>query len=347
MNLLAHILQAGLKENHPSCNTRHCINRNQKRKQCQICVDVCPQHVYTEGQAERPRWSQCKNCGLCVSSCPARCIAPSGQNLEAQFALTKQGGPLRIVCHEAGERKGYAVPCLAAMPWEMLAYLALIRPLVFVVGACADCPHKSRVELVQRELGFLLQFLGEETYGKQVRLEFESGDETEEKTWSRRDLLQAAARKTAQEAGKLFAEEPDRYGGLFYREMLADLVRSRRSFEAEKAVRYCVELPQLTEHCYGCGNCAKLCPNQAFAMGPEKEGKRPVYITPWRCTGCGVCTAVCRNQGNAGMAKMRVPHLDRLLLTEVASDSCRICGRPMRPGAAQPCVICRQKKKKR
>lgn len=347
MNLFSYILQAGLKENHPSCDTRHCINRNQKRKQCRVCVEACPKQVYTEGQKERPQWNRCVNCGLCVSSCPARCIAPSTQNLEAQFAQAKQGECLRIACHETEGEADYFVPCLASIPWEMLAYMALTRPLAFFVGGCASCQNPERVKLVQRELGLLLQFLGEETYLKQVTLEFEKNESVEqEKQWSRRHLLEQVTKKTAQGARKLLADDnEERYDGLFYREMLADLIRERRTTEEGRQARYVVELPQMQANCYGCGNCVKLCPNQALEIGPEKDGKRAIYITPWRCTGCGVCVEICRDHAISGVQKMRVPHLDKLYLTEVASESCERCGRPMRPGALQPCAICRQKKR--
>ncbi len=345
MSLLSFVLQAGLKENHPSCNTMHCINRKQKRKQCRVCVDICPQHVYAERQTERPKWSKCENCGLCVSACPTRCIAPSAQNLEAQFALAKPGQAIRIACQSAEEAADFKVPCLAALPWEMLAYLALIRSVTFLVGACAECGKAERVTYVRRELGLLLQFLGEELYLKQVTLEFERKGDEQERNWSRRGLLQAMTAKTARSAEYILAEElSERYEGLFYRQMLADLVRSRRASHPE--ARYVLELPRFQKNCYGCGSCAKLCPNQALTMGTEKEGRRPIYIIPWRCTGCGVCAEVCRDAGISGIEKIAVPHMDRLLLVEVMSATCQSCGRPIRPGAEQPCVICRQKKRR-
>ncbi|MBR5474802.1 MAG: 4Fe-4S binding protein, partial [Lachnospiraceae bacterium] len=251
---------------------------------------MCPKQVYSDGQKARPKWDECANCGLCVSACPTRCIAPSTKNLEEQFALANKGERLRISCCQAEEETEYQVSCLAAIPWEMLAYLALKRPLCLSVGICAECQYPERVEAVQRELGLLLQFLGEETFLKRVSLEFEKQEEEDpQKRWSRRGLLGEATKKTIQGAGKLLVgDNAERYDGMFYREMLADLIRERRSTEEGKTARYIVELPGFQENCYGCGNCVKLCPNQALEIGPEKDGKRSVYITPWKCTGCGV-----------------------------------------------------------
>jgi NADP-reducing hydrogenase subunit HndC len=46
----------------------------------------------------------------------------------------------------------------------------------------------------------------------------------------------------------------------------------------------------LTDHCMGCGACARACPQQAIVG----EHKRPHAIDQAKCVQCGACYAACR-----------------------------------------------------
>ncbi len=107
-----------------------------------------------------------------------------------------------------------------------------------------------------------------------------------------------------------------------------------------------VQLPRLTDQCFACGTCAKFCPQEAISCSQEKDGKRGVYITPWKCTGCGVCQAVCISKGIEGMAHYSVPHMEKILLGRVPSASCEICGQAIDPKKdSKLCVLCGVKQK--
>jgi ferredoxin len=46
----------------------------------------------------------------------------------------------------------------------------------------------------------------------------------------------------------------------------------------------------LTDHCMGCGTCARACPQRAIVG----EHKRPHAIDQAKCVQCGACYAACR-----------------------------------------------------
>ena len=166
---------------------------------------------------------------------------------------------------------------------------------------------------------------------------------------SRRDLLRTGLQKTAQGAVQLAGDGDNFISGMAYRKLLADRVRTIYTETApEDRKPYYMHLPWFQENCYGCGNCAKLCPNQAIEIGEEMDGKRLISVTPWKCVGCGVCTAVCRENGVQGNRRVKIPYLDKVPMARVATKSCGRCGRPMRPDTEDDyCASCKQKLKKK
>lgn len=353
MSLMQLFLQTSLAQNHPTRNMNHCINRKQTRKQCRECIEACPRQVYCEDMSVKPKWTECENCGLCVSACSANCIAPSTDNLKRQFQIPEGNHPIEIICAENGiEIAGRIVQknrCLAVLPWTYLAYLALLRPLILHVEACDSCPHPENVERLRKQLSLLQLFLGKERFAKQVTLDFQETKRPPVEI-SRRDFFKSTSQKTIQGTANLLTNpESGHYEGLFYRQMPADLIRVRyRETPPEERRPYSIHLPWFRQNCYACGNCVKLCPNQALEVSEETEGKRTVSITPLRCTGCGVCQEICRENAIEEIRPVSVPHLDRLPLVTVASETCTRCHRPIRPGSADHlCASCRQKKSKR
>jgi len=132
---------------------------------------------------------------------------------------------------------------------------------------------------------------------------------------------------------------------MVFRRLLARRVREETKQGEKLSCR--MMLPWMTDACFGCGICALLCPNGALEIGEEKDGKRSVYITPHKCTGCGVCKAVCRDGCVEEICSVDVPHLDRLVLAQVASRSCERCGRAISPRKEETlCIACRQKKRR-
>ena len=348
MSLLLKVLTTP-GEFHPFIDLNHCVNRKQKWLECRACVDICPKHVYDETLTAKPKWTECQNYGLCVSACTARCIAPSTPNAKRQVQLTGGEQSVTISCKDHEVANSHTEPCIGTLPWEYLAYLALDKKLVLNLTGCGACPHKECVELLQKQLTRLKSFLGEEEFAARVEMRMQEAKAGEEARMSRRDLLREGLQKTVQGTVQLAGDSDSPISGMAYRKLLADRVRTiYKETAKEERKPYYMNLPWFQEDCYGCGNCAKLCPNQAIEITRENEDTCLISVTPWRCVGCGVCTAVCREHGVQGNRRVKIPYLDKLPMARVKSKSCQRCGRPMKPTTeGEYCASCKQKVKQK
>ena len=346
MGFLVDVIRKNALDDHPFLSLSHCINRNQKHLACSACMDICPKGVYDRAQKEKPKWNECQNCGLCVTVCKTRCIAPSPANSKRHLLLAGKQGEIVLSCRRGEKQAGHVEECLALLPWEFLAYLALGGKLILNLKSCKDCPHEDCLDTLEDQLYRLKFFLGEDGYAKHVRICLE--DEAEEPTEgvSRREFFRSMAlggkKTTALVLNDVMGGKVD---AMIYRRMLAERVHELAAQEAEFSCR--MMLPWIRESCYGCGICALLCPNGALEISEEQEGVRSIHITPHKCTGCGVCKAVCRDGCIEDICAVNVPHLHRVLLAQEVSRSCAGCGRAMKPDSSETlCIACRQKKKK-
>ncbi len=266
-----------------------------------------------------------------------------------------------FVCDEAAAFGEKSVRCLAAVPWELLAVYAMNTQLTLCVGACERCTHADWAENVREQLGLLRDFLGEERWAAQIKLTDEAPKESEtkqeEKSVTRREmfagvkrsvtknLVQAAATRLPMLAG--YEADP-----MQYRRLLAEIAagerKRARAAEQEGSAQplpsYGMRLPRFTTRCFGCGICEKMCPQKAIEIGPEADGKRMIYLTPWKCTGCGLCQKACPHGGIQTLGAVRAPYLTRLPLVRVGSASCERCGTAVSPDSdPKLCPACRAK----
>ncbi len=346
MGLLIDVIKTNALEDHPSLSLSHCINRKQKHLSCTACMDICPKGVYDRKQKTPPEWNACQNCGLCVSACPSRCIAPSPSNAKRHLLLAEKTGEIVLSCRRAENAAGHVEECLSLVPWEMLAYLALGGKLILNLRLCRDCPMDACLDLLEEQLYKLKCFLGEEAYAQHVNVCFDSLPPVQGEGMSRRAFF-SALRHGGQKTAALVVNDlvGEKVDAMIYRRLLASRVREMAQRNAQFSCR--MALPWIKKECFGCGICALLCPNGAIGVGEEQEGVRSIYITPHKCTGCGVCKEVCRDGCIEQIGLMQLPHMDRLLLAQVSSCSCEDCGRAISPRKGETlCVLCRQKRRK-
>ncbi len=362
---------------HPTFNSTYCVNRKQRRLPCTICKDICPSHVYQQKRGEPPAWSHCSNCNLCVSACPSRCMTPAGDTLERYLEGYDGSGVVRIGCWKEQEICKIKEQCVAAVPWEFIAYLALRMKVEVFVRGCADCSNETGKKLCQDNLTRAQKFLKETPWEANLTMIRSEEDIPvhDEQSYSRRELLTKMKNNMLLAAVKLVPRlEEEDVDGFVFRRLLArqtqviyDQLTAQNQQEAQDPsepqngsdaqsksvskpakIPFTVQMPKLTANCYACGTCAMFCPQEAISMGEEVEGKRAVRITPWKCTACGVCTAVCRENGMNGMAYYKVPHMQQILLAKVPSASCENCGKAVDPKKEKKlCVLCELNQKKK
>ncbi|MBP3701460.1 MAG: 4Fe-4S binding protein [Lachnospiraceae bacterium] len=369
----------------PIFSVARCVNRRQHKAPCTKCIDLCPGRVFSMDPKEPLHWDQCTNCGLCVSVCPSRCFTPD-KELQKQYTENLDlSAPISFACYNESTPCTRRVECMAGIPWELIATLALYTHVVFYVGACSRCAHAQRVSCLHDNLKLVQDFLGTERFAQRVHILGQGRFELpqEDKAISRRDLFggmgitigKTAARQILDMMPFIDEEEDD--NSMAYRQLLASTVDRARTNarkaqeEAKKAQEeaaqakaenpdaqisvpaipamptFGVQLPKFLKSCFGCNICERVCPHKALEIGPEKEGKRTIYITPSLCTGCGLCSNICIHNGMAGTHLVQVPHMNKLPLVRVDSETCSKCGAAVKPGTSVNgmCAICARKKR--
>jgi len=354
------------KNERPIFTAAYCLNRAQRKYTCTICNELCPDKVFSLKAGEPLKWESCRGCGLCVSACPSACFAPS---VSMQNTLTEDLDLNRSVsfsCFEEDTLCDKTVECLAGVPWELLAVLALHTRVYLCTGSCAECDKKERVDVLEQNVAALRDFLGEELYNDRVRL-LEKGesvpDEGNESTGeakTRREVFSDVKSSLTKGLYKItvkklpFLADTDR-DGLQYRKMLANTVLQRRKeareAEPDKTIplpTYGLSLPEFNAACWGCEICSRICPHKALEFRDEGSGKKLVYIDTLLCKGCGLCARLCPEHGMNGIRTVHVPYLAKLPLVRVNGASCIKCGSPVRPGDNNGlCPTCLAKSKRK
>ena len=347
-----YVATAVMEEHHPFLNSERCINRKQKRLPCTVCKDVCPEDVFQQVRGEHPKWERCIDCKLCVSSCPGRCLAAAPENLKPYLTGYDDSGIVRIGCTSSEHVAKLEEYCVASIPWEFIAYLAL-KMKVFLYTPCADCEDSVARRLLEEHLENLKHFLGEKLYKAHV-FRIQNDDDTPpedsmDRVVTRTELLDMVKSNIKNRALKAVADvNVEDYDGLFYRRLLAAHVQKLYEAAKEQGNRtsFEVKLPHFTSSCYTCDACIRLCPQEAISFGPIKDGKRGIYLTPWKCTACDVCRIVCRDHGIDELRFMKVPHLERLLVTRVDAKVCSKCGKAIKPNSESDlCTFCATKER--
>lgn len=346
MGFLLDVIERNAVDDHPLANLAHCVNRKQKHLACSACMDICPKGVYDRAQKTPPDWGRCQNCDLCVTACATRCIAPSPTNAKKHLLLAERTGEVVLSCRRSEKRAGHVEECLAQLPWEFMAYLALGGRLTLNIKTCQSCPHEDCKALLNVQIEKLRRFLGEANWEKHVILAREEEADSPQADVDRRAFFKALAHGGKKTTALMISEAAGgKIDAMVYRRLLARRVKEIAG--QDRAFACVMTLPWIEEKCYGCGICALLCPNQALEVGEEQDGRRTIYITPHKCTGCGVCQAVCREGGIEGLCVAKLPHMDKLILAKVKSKSCEDCGRALSPDKEESlCIVCRYKKKK-
>ena len=342
MGLLLNVVMKNAQD-HPGVDLTYCVNYRQRRFECRECVRICPRQVYDKNLAVPPKWDQCQSCGLCVTACPSRCIVPPPLQIKRHLLLADRGGETTVSCERSENRADHVEACIAQMPWELLACLALGGRLQLDMQACNACPYDDCRKALEQQLQYLKAFLGKELWEKHVSICKEQVTDAQEKHVSRRGLFSGMAR-SGKKAGALALADAMQEGtdGLIYRRLLLSRVRTLES-QGKKA-EWRLRMPWFSDKCYGCGICEKLCPNRAIEISAEKEGMRSIFVQPYKCTGCGVCAQVCRWGGIEEICLVRTASLERVRMKQVKSASCMRCGRAIAPDAGkQYCAVCAQK----
>ena len=265
-NVALYALGYWAHESHPVRIDQYCLNTVQRKTPCDACSQACPQHIAIDGK--QIDWHGCTNCNLCISACPTQAIHESSASFDAFAALMDAPGDTAVLsCGRYDGRADLKVSCLAALPWELVAALALKKRVVLKVSPCKQCPDAGLYERVGELFSELKRFFGRDGFKERI-LPREPSD-------ARADRGAGAAKRTALEgamstvrrgAANLVEEAPN---VSHYRALLLDALESM-----PEAERPAVAWLTLIEDgaCRGCEICSRMCPHHAIELRvPEHD----------------------------------------------------------------------------
>ena len=336
MGMLQLAVGALMATSHPDINRNRCWNLRMHKERCSRCVDICPNG---EKIFRRPGfvqdWSACTDCGLCVSACRTRCIAPSKEQLERDGGFADSTNDTVWIGCEQSQRQNDAIrDCVGAFSWEMLAYLALNKKLVLDLTPCGECENDACAENLRRTLQRLVEFFGEPMFNLRVALAYEPEEHPyTRREMNRREMMELAtstSRNTTRKMiGKLPVLQGDEGVHAFDSRLLLNERMKKIRDAAKTPIRYNFYLPRVLENCYGCGKCERACKAEALKLQDGEDGVTRMVITPWRCSECGQCVESCTIKAMEGPVLRQVTTLGPVIVAKMTKQLCEDCHRPM------------------
>lgn len=323
----------------PTINNNKCINRVQKKYRCELCKSLCKNGAISLEKEVSIDKEKCDNCNVCASVCPTGTLVPTLEVIEKQYNKLSKYEDISISCNEESMVSDWSVQCLAMIPWEFLAYICLENKLYIIGKNCSECKHKELAENLKGNLDRLRIFLGDKTYSKNV-IFIKNDKDIPIKEFSRRELFKILG----EESKRLFTDiVPIKFeentNARIYRSLLVNKVKEIS--KSGKNIKYGWHGLQITEECWGCGMCQRICPQSAISITFDNNGQRKFSHDYTRCTHCGLCKIVCRDDAIENVTTYR--NIYEKEEWNISSLTCIECNDPIRASDGELCVSCRLK----
>lgn len=317
---------------HPAPSKARCLNSRQRKTSCTACIDNCPSGAIISPQEEKAAWNQCLNCGICAAVCPAHAIDPVEYQREQLIRMLHDGRAEHMLgCARVEGKLDGKVWCLSSLGWETLAMLALVGRVKLRRGDCEHCDRRGKLSCFERALERAQAFLTGTRFAGRIL----DADGDAQYCVSRRELFSRLwPRGNGEEAPQ---------SALNLRSLLIETIE--RTAGPEDAFTW--DAPELTQRCWACGICARICPTEAIRMQKREDGWQVVCI-PLLCTGCAVCEAVCAQEAIAAIRPVRLRADEVKQTYDVDAGSCSACGAAIRPDTGETlCMRCKAMEKSR
>ncbi len=347
-----------MKRTHPTVNRKECWNTRPHKEKCSACMDICP---YGEDIFKRPNmiksWDKCTDCGLCVSVCKTRCIAPSRQVVDADTSPVELPDDfVWIGCVKSKRENNLVRECIGALSWETLAYLALGKKVVLDATPCATCENEVCAAQFRAVLERTVEFLGPDKFNARIALAYEENElPFSRQEFSRRDLMGKMTDGSKVNSKKLlrkmpFLQNAEDAHQFDFRLMLHERIKYLRA-QTETPATYGFKLPVINDKCYGCERCVKACKTGAMQLiRNEGDTQGKIVITAWKCSECEQCRFSCSEKAIDMFALRQVTSLGPIAVKTMEINLCPSCGKAKKPNPnREMCVTCdiRERSKKR
>lgn len=338
---------------HPELDRRQCWNLHPHRKACTACKDICPfaDDIFTRPNLVKS-WDPCSNCGLCVSACPSRCISPSPDQIQRDAGEADQtDDALWIGCEKSTRKNTVVRECIAALSWETMAYLALNKRIVLDLTPCGECENDVCAALLRQNLTRLVEFFGQPLFDARFTLAYEPDEALyQPKELSRREAFSKVTLGSRQNTRQLMHMIPSLRSEMDNASLDFKLLLHQRTKQLKTVydppLHYGVQMPNITDKCFGCDKCEKSCRAGALRLEDQPDGQTRIVLTPWKCSECGLCVNACTVHAIDGMKLHQVTTLGPVILRRVQRVYCKDCGKPV-PHDSQDglCATCRIKRR--
>ncbi|MEF9958455.1 MAG: 4Fe-4S dicluster domain-containing protein [Niameybacter sp.] len=334
--LTQYVFDKMTEQDHPTVDISHCMNHKQRKKVCTLCKTQCEANIYKR-PGKVTDWNGCKDCNKCVVVCPSRAIASSKNTMTKLYQMIEQRGEkVWMSCTHNTQCESLKVPCLASIPWEFMAYLILQKQVILDVRSCQNCHQEEAVESLKQQLMQVMEVVGEACFSEHLILNLDE-HEVEKVAYSRRELMGLFLKTSKKSVAKLvpdFLGKEQHASGLWYRMLLHNQMSCMEQ-------TFTWQVPQLTDCCWGCGLCEKICPQGALEWVKVDDTVSALNLHLLKCTQCGLCEALCPEGGISGMTKVQVRNLMPATLNTIEQSRCTKCGRPISKGEATAlCIAC-------
>lgn len=246
-------------ESHPMRLDAYCLNTVQRKNPCDACSQACPKGISIH--AKKIKWTGCDNCNLCITSCPTEALHESSTSFKGISALFDSPDDYVVIgCGSCSDRLDARVSCLATLPWELVAALALSKRVVLKTGPCKTCPDRDLHDRVGELFKQLKFFFGKDEFRHRVFPKAPEGAVSSEGYGKRRAFAGLASVAKEGATNLLSDRSPDMS---HYRALLLDVLESIPPDQRPE-----VRWRTLVEDggCRACEICTKMCPHHAITL---------------------------------------------------------------------------------
>jgi len=273
-----------------------CIRNSYYYNSCSICVDECPENVFSIFQNKiRVQPELCTLCSACLGGCPTEAITIANiePNREAlEFGLSEKR---YLDCKEKKE-------CLAKFDIYHFAIMALQSETAPIcdLSLCSQCEIGDRFQSkIEKRIEEANRFLESIEATQRVEITYEQREEPKRRLFGKvleRFSIDEEDRKRIDTKlqrdpnwkkvyplkHKLLLDSLDEVGILEQVEKL-----EIGEFQILNSV-------SINSNCNNCGDCIQFCPTDALFRSSDLLS---IYINSNRCIGCGICLDICKVDG--------------------------------------------------
>ena len=344
------------------------------RLPCNLCSEICP-HDAVELDGLRVSEDHCDGCGLCVAQCPTGALdygRETRDGLGAAWKKVSTGSTFTVGCGalQVG-RPDSAVPCLAALHWEisLIALLLGASKVDLRSDQCDSCRLDQAAvprigEMVATAADFakalgLGTVIWTKVDGAPASESVDRHDPAASGRISRRELFaswlrrgRAAGREVGKEATRrlfqmLGERETEEVPTPRYRDLVGALLSGREP-AADVVGGVALGTPIVDPNrCEPCPICSRACQPSALRWVKEGGNTSGLQLLPERCTGCGACAPACPESAIEVCAKTAPSEWGRyaMLLATPSGTMCE-CGKPALNKQLGVCTECFRTKRR-